>query len=153
MSINIETKKAYTEVVSILNSLSDKDYRKIPEELILTLEKNMDTEYMYNVDLSRPLADWKISVKAQTILAIIFRDYLATQKQKEKILNFEQTKLNEIEEAKREKYNPDNLFPKMENEENKQEQVQTQENLALVEYKENIFKKIFNKILSIFKNK
>jgi len=41
----------------------------------------------------------------------------------------------------------------MENEENKQEQVQTQENLALVEYKENIFKKIFNKILSIFKNK
>ena len=107
MSINIETKKAYTEVVNILNSLSDKDYRKIPEELILTLEKNMDTEYMYNVDLSRPLADWKISVKAQTILAIIFRDYLATQKQKEKILNFEQTKLNEIEEAKREKYNPE----------------------------------------------
>lgn len=148
MSINIETKKAYTEVVNILNNLSDQDYRKIPEDVILALEKNMDTEYMYNVELNKPLTEWKISVKAQTILAIIFRDYLATQKQKEKILNFEKAKFNEIEAEKREKYNPDNLFPKIEAEDNKEE---IKESVALVEYKENIFKKIFDKILSIFK--
>ena len=44
----------------------------------------MDTEYEYYVDLRKPLTEWKISEKAQTILAIIFRDYLATKKQKEK---------------------------------------------------------------------
>ena len=39
MSINVETKKAYTEVVKVLNSLPDNDYRKIPEDVMLTLEK------------------------------------------------------------------------------------------------------------------
>ena len=101
MSINVETKKAYTEVVKVLNSLPDNDYRKIPEDVMLTLEKNMDTEYEYYVDLRKPLTEWKISEKAQTILAIIFRDYLATKKQKEKILDFEKVKINELEEEKR----------------------------------------------------
>ncbi len=100
MSINVETKKAYTEVVKVLNSLPDNDYRKIPEDVMLTLEKNMDTEYEYYVDLRKPLTEWKISEKAQTILAIIFRDYLATKKQKEKILDFEKVKINELEKEK-----------------------------------------------------
>lgn len=145
MNINVETKKAYTEVVRVLNSLSDNDYRKIPEDVMLTLEKNMDTEYEYDVDLSKPLTEWKISIKAQTILAIIFRDYLATQKQKEKILNFEKTKINEFEEEKRKKYDPDNIFEKKETQKEKVEEV------SLIEQKESFWKKIIKKVLCIIK--
>ncbi len=145
MSINVETKKAYTEVVKVLNSLPDNDYRKIPEDVMLTLEKNMDTEYEYYVDLRKPLTEWKISVKAQTILAIIFRDYLATKKQKEKILDFEKVKINELEEEKRKKYNPDNIFEKRKIKEEKEEVV------SLVEQKESFWKKIIKKVLFIIK--
>ncbi|MCI8546836.1 MAG: hypothetical protein HFJ44_06350 [Clostridia bacterium] len=145
MSINVETKKAYTEVVKVLNSLPDNDYRKIPEDVMLTLEKNMDTEYEYYVDLRKPLTEWKISEKAQTILAIIFRDYLATKKQKEKILDFEKVKINELEEEKRKKYNPDNIFEKRKIQEEKEEVV------SLVEQKESFWKKIIKKVLFIIK--
>ncbi len=145
MSINVETKKAYTEVVKVLNSLPDNDYRKIPEDVMLTLEKNMDTEYAYYVDLRKPLTEWKISEKAQTILAIIFRDYLATKKQKEKILDFEKVKINELEEEKRKKYNPDNIFEKRKIQEEKEEVV------SLVEQKESFWKKIIKKVLFIIK--
>lgn len=139
MNINVETKKAYTEVVKVLNSLPDHDYRKIPEDVMLTLEKNMDTEYVYDIDLRKSLSEWKISTKAQTILAIIFRDYLATEKQKQKILNFEKAKINELEEEKRKKYDPDNIFQKEKAvEEIKDEKIQ--DSVALIEYKESVFK-------------
>ena len=55
-----------------------------------------------------------------------------------------------IEAEMRERYNPDNLFKKKEKEEQNNEV--KQENTELIEYKkQNIFKKILNKIMKFFK--
>lgn len=56
-----------------------------------------------------------------------------------------------IENELREKYNPDNLFKKQDQVKNTEE-VMTEE-VAMVEYKESIFKRFINKIKSIFKMK
>ena len=58
---------------------------------------------------------------------------MATKKQKEKILDFEKVKINELEEEKRKKYNPDNIFEKRKIQEEKEEVV------SLVEQKESFF--------------
>ena len=50
-----------------------------------------------------------------------------------------------------EKYNPDNLFKKK-NKSNKTMKVE-ENNLQMIEYKENIFKKIINKIKMFWSNK
>ena len=67
----------------------------------------------------------------------------------EKILDFEKVKINELEEEKRKKYNPDNIFKKHEVNKNVIENV-TQNTVTMVEYKEPILKKIINKIKGIF---
>ncbi len=50
----------------------------------------------------------------------------------------------------REKYNPDNIFKNNDKKNSIQEEIIENE-VALVEYKESIFKKIINKIKSIFR--
>lgn len=54
------------------------------------------------------------------------------------------------EEELREKYNPDNLFKKKEI----NESIESQENTELIEYKEeNFFRKVLNKIMSLFRKR
>lgn len=53
--------------------------------------------------------------------------------------------MNEIKE----KYDPENVFKQRRIEQEKIDE--KKENLSVVEYKENIFKKLFNKIKEIFK--
>ncbi|MBQ9658784.1 MAG: hypothetical protein IJV31_08480, partial [Clostridia bacterium] len=66
----------------------------------------------------------------------------------EKILSYENSAKNIIEEEARIKYNPDNLFKKKDN---FQQFAEHTEETAMVEYNENIFKRIINKILNILR--
>ena len=107
----------------------------------------MDNNYEYNI--SRETFDGETMLEeTAAILTILFRDYWATPMQKEKILAYENSERKKLEEEKRIQYNPDNLFKKQEDTKYFEEQI---EETAIVEYKENIFKKIINKILKIFK--
>lgn len=77
--------------------------------------------------------------KTQLILAVIFRDYLSTNVQKEKIIKFENYQLEKLEEEARKKYNPNNIF--------KNKKIMQEENTDLIEiHKITILSKILNKI-------
>ena len=121
------------------------DERKIPQEKIRFFYNNMDNRYEYNI--SKETFDGQTMLEeTKAILTILFRDYWATSKQKEKILAYENSAKNKLEEETRMKYNPDNLFKKKEDSKKHEEQI---EETALVEYKDSIFKRIVNKILNI----
>lgn len=142
---------ACAEVVRILDYIPYRDYRKIPKEVILHYEKNANKNYNFEYDTKLSLDEQNVSKTAKTIIAIFFRDYWATTEQKNRILNYEKYENIKEEEIKSKKYNPDNLFKKV----NKQEKNIKQSNLnnvAMVKYEESMLKKIWNKILSIFKN-
>ena len=81
----------------------------------------------------------------KAILANIFRDYWATPYQKERIEAKEKYDLYKIEEEKRKRYNPDDIFK------NAQEQKPVENtNLPVEIKKETFFKKLINFIKGLF---
>ena len=138
---------AYKEIYEILRIFPQDLVAKIPREKIDFFYNNMDINYKYDIKVDTFDGQTMLE-ETKAILTILFRDYWATPTQKEKILDYENSIKDRLEEETRIKYNPDNLFKKKENQSDFEEKV---EQMAMVEYKENIFKRIINKILSILK--
>ena len=143
--ITKEYAMAYTEVVEILKYVPDEDVGKIPEEKLEFYKTNMDKEYKYNLDMTKEFEEQEMSEITKAILANIFRDYWATPYQKERIEAKEKYDLEKLEEEKRERYNPDNIFK------NKQEQTVVENtNLPVEIKKETFFKKLISFIKGLF---
>ena len=81
----------------------------------------------------------------ETILFNIFRDYLSTQEQKEKIIKMQAVERQKNERKKIEQYHSDLFANKQINRDIKEAHI------ALIEYKGNMFKKIFNRIRQFFR--
>lgn len=78
--------KAYTEVLEIISYFSEEEYNKIPKEKIEFYEEHRDRDYNFKINPNIDLAEQNISHNTNAILVSLFRDYFATDKQKE-ILN------------------------------------------------------------------
>ena len=137
-------RNAYTEVYTILQELNEEEYNKIPLEIIETLKANMNKEYNYELDEEKELKEQPMLPQTKAILLNIFRDYLSTSEQKEKIIKMQNEERQKNELKKKKKYDV-NVFENKTKE--KLKQTNNQEN-ELVKYKENIFTKIINKIKS-----
>ena len=142
-------KNAFKEVYVILDSLVEEDYKKIPPELIETIYQNMNQDYKYELDEEQELSTQKMLPETKAILFNIFRDYLSTEEQKQKIIRMQKEERQKNELKKREQYNTD-VFANKEQTNNPEIQ---KEQVSLIKYKESIFKKIINKIKNIFKIK
>ena len=144
--INIEYANAYAEMLEILKHVSKEDYDKIPKRRIQLFETNANKEYKFTYNPNLTLNEQNVSKRAKAIIAILFRDYWATEKQREKIIAKQNNDRMQIEKNKQERYNSDNLFyhraKKVENIQN--------ETVSLTEYKETFFSKIIKKIRQIF---
>lgn len=78
----------------------------------------------------------------------IFRDYLSTEKQREKILNFERTKELQLEQEAREKYDI-NVFKNKRMVQMQQVEENIKEGSQLVKYEEKWYTKIFNNLKNL----
>lgn len=147
----MEYANAYSEVLEILNHIPKADYNKVPNNMIELFATNKNKEYSFSYDVNKTLNEQNVSKKAKTIIAILFRDYWATPYQRERILEKEKYDIAKMEEEKREKYNPDNIFKNNKNDVTTaiDETEDTSISMQIVEYKEPIFKRIMNKILEI----
>lgn len=141
-------KNAYTEVYTILEDLNEEEYNKIPPEVIETIKENRNEEYFFELDEDLTLKEQTMLPETKAILFNLFRDYLATQEQKEKIIKMQNEERQKNELEKQKQYNID-VFANKYNQ-NKTERI---DEIQLVEYKENIFKKILNKIKRFFAKK
>lgn len=154
--ITKEYARAYTEVIEILKYVPEEDVNKIPKEKLDFYKNNMDTEYDYKIDTTKEFESQEISDKTKAILANIFRDYWATPYQKERIEEKEKNDIKKIEEEKREKYNPDNIF-KNTNQKSvdkvikEESETEKNDNLPIEVKKESFFKKLINFLKSLIK--
>ena len=100
-------KVAYSEVYTILQMLDGLEYNKIPYDVIEAIKENRSKEYTLGINSELELKNQNLLPKTKAILAVIYRDYLASPEEKEEIKNREneERKKNEIE--KRKKYNID----------------------------------------------
>lgn len=146
-------KQAVSEVIEILNHSESKITNKIPEKFMQFLYNNSDSEYKVDINFNNENWDDTIKQDTKVILALIYRDYIVSKEEREKLLKEEQKRLDEEEKELYGKYNTDNLFKKS----NKiTEKVETDNinNMQLIEIKEEQwFKKIWKKIISLFGKK
>lgn len=147
--IDIVYANAYKEVTEILKHVSKEDYDKIAQDKINLFEKYANKDYDFTYNVNKTLDEQNVSKKAKTIIAILYRDYWATDEQRKKIKAKEQYDIRIIEEQKREKYNFKLLFNGKK--ETKYENIHVSRNNQLMNYKESFFKKILNKIMSHIK--
>lgn len=143
--------KACTEVLEILSHFSEEDFSRIPSDKIEFLKQNCDKDYDYKIDPEVELEKQYISEEANAIIIGLYREYFATEHQRNVLDDI--LKHNQVlaDRESRMKYNPDNVF------ESKQEQssesiVEKEEvssNVQLVEYKESFLTKVKNFILRL----
>lgn len=135
---------AYKEVIELLKFFSLEDVKKIPEDLLKVFLVNMDKDYKFTVDEGKTFEEQTLLEETKVIFAIIFRDYWATDYQRQRILAKEENDRRKMEEAKAKKYDSENLFKK-------KEITMPAENLPVKLEEKSILSKIIDKIKNIFK--
>ena len=144
-------KNAYTEVYTVLKDLNEEEFNKIPHEVIKAIEENRNLEYKFELDDNLQLKEHQLLPETKAILFNVFRDYLSTPEQKEKIIKMQNEGRKKNELKKQEMYNS-NVF----NNPNKKDPIIEdfqEKKLELIKYKEPFFVKILKKIKSIFYKK
>ncbi len=154
--VDIKYANAYSEVLEILKYIPLEDYNKIPKNKIELFKTNANNDYSFNYNPSKTLEEQDVSKITKGIIAILFRDYWATETQKNKIITRKNYDRMKLEKEKQAKYNAD-IFKKRNNgqEHNGEDNISTNE-LAMIEYieyKESVFKRFLDKIRSLFSRK
>lgn len=142
--------KAYAEVDKILSFMDTTYMEKIPKKMRDLFRNEKLQDYEPNINPQIPLDEQNLQKKTYAILAMLnFNYWCNDEDEKKELIKLYAENDRKREEELREKYNPDNIFK------NKQtESISNTEesNTSLIEYKEsNFFKKIINKIMSLFK--
>jgi len=141
--------QAYTEVLEILKLLPKYQYNKIPKKEIKFYEENRDVNYDFKIDKTKPIENQQISRKASAIICTIFRDFFATESQKEKMKKILQINEQIKEKEAKQKYNPNELFKSKTYTDNKS--IENQEVSLIKPEKISLFKRIMLKIIRAFK--
>lgn len=146
--VEFQYANAYKEVLEILKYIQIEDYNKIPKTKIELFETYSNKDYVFEYNPRKTLNEQNVSKTAKAIIGLLFRDYWATEIQKDKIIAKQKYDRQQIELEKQEKYNSDNIFR------NKNQDIKQEKNInntvSMITYKESIFNKILNKIKSMF---
>lgn len=153
MNISISTRQAYSEIIGFLNILSEKKRNEIPRKLIELFEEEKDKEYIKIIDSNIPIKDQNLKEETLAIIAILNLEYWCKDEQeKQRLKEIYSKNEEEYQKTLHDKYSVDNLFKNnyIQPEIKKEEPITSNE-VAMVEYKESIIKKIINKIKNFFK--
>ena len=147
--MDIKMKKTYSQVYGILEMLGENYITKLPSSLYKMINEERQKEYTPQYDSSIALEKQDIKKESLSMIALFHLNYWCnSQDEKNKLRKLFQYNEEKYQNELREKYNPDNLFK------NKSQTIEkkeiTSEPVAIIEYKENILKKLINKIKNIF---
>lgn len=150
--ISKELSEAAVELNAILDNTSIEVVKKIPKKFLQFMKENASITYKFEYDKTKTLEEQNIKPKTKGLIALIYKDYLCNESEKQQYLNNIEKILNNIEIEKREKYNPDNVFKNIKKE---QRDLNTDEvighNLPIQIKKDNIFTKIISFIKKLFR--
>ena len=159
-----------TEVNEVLKNFSQEDVKKVPESFLKFLEVNSNPEYKVNLDFSQPLFSCGLRPQSVILLTLIYNEFWCDKAERDK--------LKEVlkENSKLEKRRYDKLFSRtediFESPNNKKLKDAVEKELVkslkvdevsifddeeekkakeMVVYKESFIKRMFKKILNIFK--
>lgn len=88
--VNVEYMVSYSQILEILKYISKEDYDKIPKDMIELFENNCYQKSNFKYDPEKTLQEQNVTQTTKTIIAILFRDYWATEEQREKIIKVQE---------------------------------------------------------------
>ena len=141
-------REAFSEVDAIFELMPLNLLKKIPEKFkqIIKSEKSIN----YKPIISEPIEEFELKEETVIILALIYRDFLCSNEEKEKLKLRDAQKVRDAEDEIREKYNPDEIFKNRNNHKiDINEDVVTKTSIAVME--EKWYEKLFNIVKRIFK--
>lgn len=141
----MENMLAYAEIDEILNLLED-DYReRVPKKVRDFFKEEKMKDYHPEIDIEKPLIEQNLKRETMVLLAILNLNYWCENEEEKQSFLDELDKNEEEKKELEEKYNPDNLFKKKQDE-------STENNLQIIEYKKpNFIQILLTKIKKIFK--
>lgn len=148
--VDIEYANAYSEVLEILKYIPVEDYNKIPKTKIELFKTNANNDYSFTYNPRKTLEEQEVSKITKGIIAILFRDYWATENQRNKIITKQNYDRVKLEEEKKSKYNTDNIFNNK-NSTIQKEIEQHEETRMTIVQEEKWYQKILNLIKGLFK--
>lgn len=144
-----ERKIAFAEVYDIIKHSDLEVQNKISKKFIELLENCMDKSYEVNIDYTKELKEPNIHHETKVIMGIIYRDYLCSSDEKERLLKLENDEYSKIKKELEEKYSYDNLFKNNKPIENSI--IKIEDNNKVIKHKElKWYQKILNKIKLLF---
>ena len=144
--VNINN-QVYSEVYDIIHHMEKDLFDKIPKSFIQLIEQNIDKNFKVNIDYSKSINEQELQRGTRVILSLIYRDYLCSEEERKELIEKDREELKQAEEKLREKYNPDNLFKNIKDEDSTPKENSKTE---MIVYKENIIQKLFRKIKDFF---
>lgn len=148
--MNVSTQEMYSEVYSILNLLGNSYISKLPKSLFKMIEDEKLDTYNPQYTEDKSLNEQNVKRESLSMIALFHLNYWCnSDEEKQRLRQLFKANEEKHQAEIREKYNPDNLFKNR----NTQPIVDSQSvanEVAMVEYKESFFKKIINRIKSIF---
>ena len=136
-----ETKvKTLSETYCLLKHFPKAYIEKIPPKILELINHFSDSKYYIDIDTEKTLDEQNISEETKNMLIVFKYNYWSTEGEKQMIYDKLDENEMKYQQELREKYNYENIFK------NKSTQVNVAEkNVAMIEYKEPIFKSILNR--------
>lgn len=129
------SKQTFSDISVIFKMMPNEMLKAINPKFIEFIKNNCDENCKSNIKPYIPLRRQDISKETQSILALIYESYFATDEEKRQILKERNDQINL-------KYNTDNLF--------KNKEYKNEKHELIVVKKQSFFEKIINKIKLFF---
>ncbi len=137
--------QALSEVYIILRYSDSNLINKIPLKFISIVNKFKDPSYKIQIDENKSLNEQKLLPETRQILALIYRDYLCDEKEREELIKKNNKKIEEMNNT----YDIKNVFEKRSN---NIKEINNEEQLIVVK-QEKWYDKIFKFFKNIFRKK
>ena len=134
--------KSFSEVIDIIEHSEIEIQQKIPDKLKQLLKENRDTNYILDIDYSKDINEQELLQETREILAMIYRDYLCSDEEKNEIVKKNKMAINELQEQ----YDISKIFEQRKQKDNMQEG----ENALIATEKISWYKKIIRILVGFF---
>lgn len=148
MGIDIRTKQAYSEIDELLSLLDEKTRNEVPSKLRDFFKKEKDNNYHKGINPDTPIKEQNLKNETLALIALLNLQYWCKdENEKERLKHVYANNEKKYQEELREKYSPNNIFKKNNNQEHVEEK--NEEPKQLIEYRQSTIKKFFDKVLRI----
>lgn len=142
-------KNSLKEVYDILENTESALLEKIPQKFMNFIKENMNISYKTNVNPEIELTKQPLLKETESILALIYRSYWATDSEKQEFYFKDKNEFINNEELKSQEYQGKDVYKVFEERKNI-DKITLNNNLMVIK-EEGFWKRFFKKILNIFK--